>query len=378
MNTVYLDNAATTRPFDEAIQAMEISMREGFFNPSSFYAPAIIARNSVEACRALLKNELKAKDLIFTSGGTEADNLGIIGYMRKARNRGRILYSSAEHPAVREACLSLHPEHEALTIPILPDGSLDLNVLETLLTEDTALICVMQVSNEVGAVQPLTEVIRLRDRLCPEAALHVDGVQGFLRIPVNLRDGIDSYALSAHKIHGPKGIGALALKENSRLAPLHYGGGQEKGLRSGTENTAGIAGLMAAVRFFPRETMMRRITLHLFERLQNLIPEVVLNGPHPGSALACGYILNLSFPPVRAETLMHALESKGVLVSHGSACATGKKTRNPTLSGMGLSGIRLESSIRFSLSPFTTEDEVDFAAEACACAYKQLSKFTRK
>lgn len=378
MNTVYLDNAATTMPLDEVVLAMEASMREGFYNPSSFYAPAIRARNSVEACRDLLKSELSAKDVIFTSGGTESDNLGIIGPMRRVRKRGRVLYTSAEHPAVREACLSLSGEHEVLSIPLIPDGSLDLNALETLMTADTALICVMQVSNEVGVIQPLTEVSRMRDRLCPEAVLHVDGVQGFLRFPENMRNGIDSYAFSAHKVHGPKGIGALAFRENGRLTPLLFGGGQEKGLRSGTENTVGIAGLMAAVHHFPRENMMRRLTLRLYELLQNLIPELVLNGPHPGSALACGYILNLSFPPVRAETMMHALEGEGVFVSHGSACATAKKTKSPTLSGMGISGLRLESSIRFSLSPFTTGAEIDFAAEACGRAYKQLHKFTRK
>jgi cysteine desulfurase len=378
MKTVYLDNAATTRPLDEVVLAMETSMREGFFNPSSSYAPAIIARNAVEACRTLLKSELKAPDVVFTSGGTESDNLGVIGRMRKARKRGRILFSMSEHPAVSEACLSLLDLHEVLAIPLHPNGSLDMDALETLLTMDTALICVMQVSNEVGVVQPLEDVLKLRDRLCPEAALHVDGVQGFLRLPVHLRSGIDSYALSAHKIHGPKGIGALALGKNGRLNPLLYGGGQEMGQRSGTENTLGIAGLQAAVHFFPRENIMRQIKLRLYTQLRNLVPDLIVNGPNPDSALACGHILNLSFPPVRAETLMHALEGKGVYVSHGSACSAGKKTKSPTLTGMGINGIRLESSIRFSLSPFTTEAEVDFAADACARAYRQLYKFIRK
>ncbi|HSK69198.1 MAG TPA: aminotransferase class V-fold PLP-dependent enzyme, partial [Candidatus Limnocylindria bacterium] len=297
-DAVYLDNAATTAPLAEAIAAMEATMREGFYNPSAFYAPAVKARERVDACRKAIIARLKAKDAVFTSGGTEADNLAIIGRMRGSRRRGRVLFSQAEHPAVREACLSLKDAHDVVPIPLTPEGIVDLDALAGLMTPDTQLVCVMHVSNEVGSVQPLEEVVRLRDRLCPEAALHVDGVQAFLRLDASLRGGIDSYVISAHKVHGPKGVGALALGANSRLQPIVHGGQQEKNLRSGTENTPGIAGLFAAMTHYPDPGGMRENKLRLWRLIRDDIPEAAVNGPDPGSDTACAHILSVSFPPV--------------------------------------------------------------------------------
>ncbi len=377
-HTVYLDNAATTAPLAEVIAAMGETMREGFYNPSAFYAPALKARARVEACRRALILRFKAKDAVFTSGGTEADNLAIIGRMRGARKRGRVLFSAAEHPAVREACLSLKNEHEVLPIPLTGEGIVDLDALEGLMTPDTALICVMHVSNEVGSVQPLEEIIKLRDRLCPDAALHVDGVQAFLRVDADMRKGIDSYAVSAHKVHGPKGIGALLLGERGRISPLTLGGGQEKNLRSGTENTPGIAGLSAAMSHFPDIHTMRRNKLALWRLIEQNIPQAVVNGPDPASETACPHILSVSFPPVMAETFMHALEGEGVFVSHGSACATHKKAANPTFAAMGLGGAREQSAVRFSLSPLTAPQDISRAADVCARAYQMLKSYVKR
>ncbi len=376
--TAYLDNSATTRPITAVLRAMEAAMTEGFHNPSTLYAPGLAARKWIEGFRSFLKDGWKAGDVIFTSGGTEADNLAILGRMRTARGRKRLLYSKGEHPAVSAPCLSLASEHDVRAISLHEDGTLDLDDLLNLLDADTAMICVMQVNNEVGAIQPLDEIIALRNRICPEAVLHVDGVQGFLRHPISLTDGIDSYAVSAHKIHGPKGTGALFLGERNRIHPQMLGGGQEFGLRSGTENTPGIAGMEAAVLNYPKASSMRAMKLKLLDLIRDGVPEVCVNGPDPQGAKACDHILSLSFPPVNAETLMHALEGEGVYVSNGSACSSRKRVPSAVLTAMKLPRARIDSALRFSLSPFTTFDEIACAAEACVSAYRTLCKYTRK
>lgn len=376
---VYLDNAATTRPSPLVTEAVSASMAEAYFNPSALYKPAVEASKRMEAARNLIKDSLQAEQLIFTSGGTEANNLAILGRTARQRRGGRVLYSLAEHPSVRAACESLPDGFEAAGIPLDPDGRVKVAALEDMLADNTVLVCVMQVNNETGAIQPLDEVAALIKEKCPQAWLHVDGVQGYFRKPLRLKDaGIDSYALSGHKIHGPKGIGALALSGKKPLTAQLVGGGQEKGLRSGTENTSGIAGLMAAVQSFPQEHNMRRLKLKLYAMLEGAIPELIVNGPAPGSPQAADHILNLSFPPVRAETMLHALEAQGVLVSHGSACSSGKARHSDALKAMGASQAALEGAVRFSLSPYTTEAEIEAAAKACVQAYQALQKFTRR
>jgi len=374
----YLDNSATTRPTPAVVTAVQQALAEGFYNPSSFYAPAVAARKRLDDCRGALQGILGAHRALFTSGGTEADNLAVLGRMGKTRRRSRVLYTRAEHPAVAEACKSLAKEHEVLEIPLRPEGTLDLEALAGMLTPDVRLICVMQVSNEVGSIQPLREVYALRDRLCPDAAVHVDGVQGFLRLPFKLMGELDTYAVSAHKIHGPKGAGALAMGRGVRLSAQAHGGGQEEGLRSGTENTPGVAGLHAAIQGFPAIHLMRALKLRLLDGLRQGVQELEVNGPDPAGPSACDHILNLSFPPVRAQTLMHALEGEGVYVSHGAACSSRRRSPSATLSGMGLSRERQDSALRFSLSPYTTEEEIDAAVAACVRAYRALKPYTRR
>lgn len=376
--SIYLDNAATTRPAEAVIQAMHTALGEGYFNPSSLYAQGVAVKKQLEAARGLINTRLSASGVVFTSGGTEANNLAIIGLMKAARPGSRVLYSAIEHAAVREACLSLSAEHEVLPIPVSREGVLDLEAARNLMTPDTALICIMQVNNEAGSVQPIRDAIRIRDERCAGAMLHVDGVQGFLRFPASLKEGIDTYALSAHKIHGPKGVGALALSQRARLRPLLFGGGQEGALRSGTENTAGIAGMAAAITSYPKETGIRSLKIRFYELIKELLPAVRLNGPDPASASACDHILNLSFPPVRGQTMMHALEERGVLVSQGSACSSRSKKPSHTLAAMGVQRDLADSALRFSLSCHTTLEEVERAAVACADAYNQLAKYTRR
>ena len=377
---IYLDNSATTRVCEAAVRAATACMTEGYYNPSALYMPSMAVEKEMNICRDAILCAVDAGGdarVVFTSGGTEADNLAILGGMEHMRG-GRVLYSAGEHPAVREACEHLK-NMDAQEIPLAADGRVRLDRLEELLTPDTKLICAMQVNNETGAVMPIAEIARLRDRLCPEAVLHVDGVQGFLRVPFSMREtGADSYALSGHKIHAPKGVGALVYRPRLRPSPRQIGGGQEKALRSGTENTPGIAGLRAAIEAWPKDTDLRALKCLLFSELKAKIPDAVYNGPDPGSPDTAPHILNVSLPPVRSETMLYALAGDGVYVGIGSACSSHKQKVSRVLRAMGLSGLRAESALRFSLCPFNTEDEMRTAAAIAAKHYELLKKYTRR
>ncbi len=380
---IYLDNSATTRVCDAAAAAMMQCMQAGYFNPSAVYGPALETEKMMRACRETLLRSVHARtgsQAVFTSGGTEADNLAILGRLSGMRGGGRILYSAGEHPAVKEACLAAEAMgFEAHSVPYDHTGAVDLDVLEKLITPDTRLICCMQVNNETGAIQPLSEIAALRARRAPEAHFHVDGVQGFLRVPFDM-PGVqaDSYALSGHKIHGPKGIGALILAPGVRVHPRALGGGQESGLRSGTENTPGIAGLLAAVEAYPLENGMRQVKLHLWQRLREAIPDAAVNGPAPDSDLAAPHILNVSLPPVRSETMLHALEGAGIYVGMGSACSSHKQKVSAVLRAMNTPQRLAESALRFSLCPENTLAEMEQVAAACGQNYAVLSKFQRR
>lgn len=380
---IYLDNSATTRVCDAAAAAMMQCMQAGYFNPSAVYGPALETEKMMRACRETLLRSVHARtgsQAIFTSGGTEADNLAILGRLSGMRGGGRILYSAGEHPAVKEACLAAEAMgFEAHSVPYDHTGAVDLDALEKLMTPDTRLICCMQVNNETGAIQPLSEIAALRARRAPEAHFHVDGVQGFLRAPFDM-PGVqaDSYALSGHKIHGPKGIGALILAPGVRVHPRALGGGQESGLRSGTENTPGIAGLLAAVEAYPLENGMRQVKLHLWQRLREAIPDAAVNGPAPDSDLAAPHILNVSLPPVRSETMLHALEGAGIYVGMGSACSSHKQKVSAVLRAMNTPQRLAESALRFSLCPENTLAEMEQVAAACGQNYAVLSKFQRR
>ncbi len=380
----YLDNSATTRPSDAVIQAVVNAMRDGYFNPSSPYGPALAAEKRMGDCRALLASHVhaRAEEVLFTAGGTEADNLAILGYLSTVRKPGKVLYTAVEHPAVKQSCLAAERMgHTALSIPVGKDGTADLEAMAAMLDESVLMLCVMQVNNETGAIQPVGEIAALRDRLCPKAALHVDGVQGFLRVPFSMRDlNVQSYALSAHKIHGPKGVGALILQKGHRVSPREFGGGQENGLRSGTENTPGIAGLCAAVQSYPAGApeAMAGLKRRLFDALAGSLPAVHINGPCLDSPFCGPHILNISLPPVRSETMLYALAGDGVYVSMGSACSSRRQKVSDALKAMAVPQSDAECAIRFSLSPYTTEAEIDYAAERVKEHYQTLSRFVRR
>ncbi|MCI5564371.1 MAG: cysteine desulfurase [Clostridiales bacterium] len=377
---IYLDNSATTRPSEAVVAAMAKCMREGYFNPSALYAPALQSAKMLREGREALLAAVHASAgsrVVFTSGGTEADNLAVLGSL-SAQRGGDILYSAGEHPAVREACLSVKGLN-AKVIPYTRAGLVDLDALEGLLSPETRLICCMQVNNETGAIQPLARIARLRDRLAPDALLHVDGVQGFLRVPVDMSAlKIDSYALSGHKLHAPKGIGALIAGPRVRLRAQLLGGGQEGALRSGTENTPGIAGLIAAVRDYPRDADIRSVKMRLWALLQAIVPGAVVNGPAPDSDDAAPHILNVSLPPVRSETMLHALEAKEIYVGMGSACSSHKQKISPVLESMHVPRSVAESALRFSLCPENTQEEMERTAQAVGQCYALLAKYQRR
>ena len=254
---------------------------------------------------------------------------------------------------------------------------IDERALEEIVDAGAALVSCMQVNNETGA---MLDVEKLHAAVRGRALIHVDGVQGFLRVPVELKH-VDMYTLSSHKIHGPKGVGALVVRKNIRLGARQIGGGQENGLRSGTENTPGIAGMMAAI-----EAMLEAGTdvqrglmekkLHMLEKFRAAVPELLVNGPEP--ELAAPHILNLSFPGVRGEVMLHALESDRVYASTGSACSSKKLKISSVLSAMGINNARAEAALRFSICPHTTFEEIDYAAECLGKHYNLLKKYARR
>lgn len=381
---VYLDNSATTRPSDAVVTAMSAAMTQSWHNPSALYRPAMEVEKLVSAARKACLEAAGAAGhrLIFTSGGTEADNLAIFGHLRRMKKPGKVLILSVEHPAVL-ACEEeiRHLGHQVELLRVDKHGVLDLTHLEGLLDENVHLICVMQVNNESGAVQPIEAVVRLRNAHCPQAAIHVDGVQGFLRVPMNFsRLGIQSYAFSGHKLHACKGVGGLIVRKDHRLSPIVYGGGQEDGYRSGTENVPGIVGLGEAVRTYPADGAAHMMTLkaRMWQALKAAIPEATLNGPDMADEACAPHILNVSLPPVRSQTMLFALEGDGVYVSAGSACSSRKQKVSSVLTAMGLSTQMADCALRFSFCPENTAEEIDYAVSCVKKHYDMLRKYVRR
>lgn len=380
----YLDNSATTKPSTAVAAAVSELMEGGWFNPSALYKPALEIQKKLDEVRAccLKAAGAEGQTVIFTSGGTEADNLALIGHLKTCRKPGKVLISSVEHPAVSACAEEIRRMgHTVEEIPASRAGTVDLSALEQMLDRDVLVISVMQVNNETGAAEPLREIARIRDQKAPDAAIHVDGVQGFLRMKLDFnRLGIQSYALSAHKIHGMKGTGALIVKKGHAIRPIQFGGGQEGNLRSGTENTFGIIAMGEAIRTWDpaANERMREKKNRLREELLRRIPDARINGPEEDPATCAPHILNVALMPVRSQTMLFALEGDGVFVSAGSACASRKQKISPVLKAMGVSTEQADCSLRFSLSPFTTDEEIEYAVERAAMHWELLKKYTRR
>ncbi len=385
-NTViYLDNSATTRMFDSAIDAMYASMRDTYFNPSAAYKPAVDVDRQMREVRRAVAMQLGAQEdeVIFTAGGTESDNLAILGVAETLHRKGNFVVSAIEHPAVSDTVRRVEKlGHEVRVLPIDSRGIVDLEAAQKVIDENTALLSCMQVSNETGAIQPVEALSRIAKAKNPGTKVHVDGVQGFMRVPMHMgKMGVDLYALSGHKIHGPKGVGVLVVKKGTRLVPQTTGGGQEKNLRSGTYNAPGILALGEAVREMARRRknieQMRALKAHLWSQLSDL-DGVRVNGPLPQDVDSAPHILSLSFDGVRGEVMRNALEGAGILVSTGSACASHKQKVSATLKAMGLTGEQADGTVRVSLGLYNTMEEMEETAAQMKKIFAMLRAYRRR
>lgn len=368
---VYLDHAATTPGLPPVAEAMAQAMLAVYGNPSSLHRKGIEAEAILKKTRERIAASMRVSpaEIVFTSGGTEGNALAIRGAAQARQRRGRhIITSAIEHSSVLNICRALEEEGYTVTYLSVDDqGRVDPDRAAAVVTERTTLMSVMLVNNEIGTIQPVARIIDAVRRRKSDVLVHVDAVQAFGKIPVLPRElGADYVTISGHKIHGPKGIGALYRRKGAPLAPLFGQGSQEEGVRPGTENVPGIAGLGAALAALGEDDDFRRARLyHLRRRLIDGLLQIEgarLNGPKDEDAAP--HIANFSFPGIRGEVLLHALEERGVYVSTGSACTSRKPEPSHVLKALGLPKEALESSIRVSLSWMTTEEEIDRAVAA--------------
>lgn len=359
---IYFDNSATTRPFREVCDIMSETAFRNFGNPSSLHTLGMEAEKAVRSARQTIAKETGAREdeIFFTSGGTENANTAIFGIAERTR-KNRIITTAAEHPCVLRPLEKLEKQgFEVIYLPVNENGFVNLNALEEAVTGDTALVCMMQVNNEVGSITDLAEANKIIKRKSPETYFFTDCVQGFGKIDVSAKN-CDMLSISAHKIHGPKGIGALYIKKGTKINPYIFGGGQEKNFRSGTENVPAIAGFGKAVELTGNKIKNREAILnvkqHLCERILNEIPDTYLNNPDFENSVP--YILNIAFPGARSEVILHFLESEGIYVSSGSACSSNKPGNSHVLTAMGKKREITDSSIRFSFCRENTVEEAD-------------------
>ena len=385
MPEIYLDNSATTRPLEAVIELMQQIYRSAYGNPSSLHAKGVEAERLLKEARARLASLLNSREdeIIFTSGGTESNNQAIKGAALRHRRRGNhIITTAIEHPSVLNSCRYLESLGFKVTyLPVDSAGYIDLGELQRLVGEQTVLVTLAHVNSEIGTIQPLREIGAIIKERNPATLFHVDGVQSFGKLPVDLAQWqADLFSFSSHKIHGPKGVGALWVKRKTLLQPLLHGGDQEGTLRPGTENVPGIAGfglaaVMAAENMAASAAAVRELKQLLYRELVQAGLEVELNGP----PLAEGspYIINLSFRGVMAETLLHALEGEGVFASSGSACHSRRPEPSHVLQAIGVKEEELTGALRFSFSRFNTTAEVAAASAVTAKAVRELFNTAR-
>ena len=381
---VYLDNSATTRCFDEVAQLMMKIMCEDYGNPSSMHHKGVEAERYVRYARETLARILKVneKEILFTSGGTESDNLAIIGTAMASHRMGRhLITTKIEHPAVLQPMRYLEEQgFEVTYLPVDRQGRILLEELRRAIREDTILVSIMHTNNEIGTIEPVAQAGDLIKRINPQTVFHVDAVQGFGKFRIYpSRMKIDLLSVSGHKIHGPKGSGFLYRNQNVRLNPIVYGGGQQKGMRSGTENVPGIAGLARAAELMyanldadmHRIYGLREFFIHGLSKIEG----TEINGCMGMENAA--HIVSLSVRDVRSEVLLHALEDRDIYVSAGSACSSNKPQPSATLKAIGTERELLDSTIRFSFSIFTTKEELEYTLQVLYEIIPILRRYTR-
>ncbi|MBR4731509.1 MAG: cysteine desulfurase [Lachnospiraceae bacterium] len=387
---VYLDNSATTQVFPEVAAYMTQIMCQQYGNPSSLHLKGMEAEQILRSAKETLAKILKVneKELLFTSGGTESDNLALRGVASAYQRRGRhLITTQIEHPAILQTMHYLEEQGFQVTyLPVDANGRIRLEDLQRSMRQDTILVSIMHTNNEVGAQQPIAEAGALIKRMNPNTLFHVDAVQGFGKAKIYPKKmNIDLMSVSGHKIHGPKGVGLLYVDEKVRVRPILFGGGQQGNLRSGTENVPGIAGMaMAAKKLYDNyDEDVRKLEgcksffidgIQQMEgtRINGLLPEM----PH-GEGTA-PHVVSVSFKGVRSEVLLHALEERGIFVSAGSACSARKPQPSATLKAMGISQDLLGSTIRFSFSVFTNQQELEYTLSVLREIVPMLRMYTRK
>lgn len=368
---IYLDNAGTTKMFDECVEVHQHFSCQQFFNPSALSVESLEVSKQISQTEQFFLAKLGAKEgnVLFTGCATESNNLAIKGSLRTGDYE--YVFSAGEHPSVYNVAKMLELKGEKVHfVSLLNDGTADLEELAKVLNEKTRLISIMHVSNETGAINDLQAISKLKDKLCPKAIFHVDGVQGFMKIPLSLsKTSVDLYSFSAHKIHGPKGVAGLYVKNKNTLKELFQGGGQQYGLRSGTENVSGIMQFKKAVELININKNFDRTTAIKTLFNQNLDCTGIKILDFGGSP----YIESLVFEGVKGETMLHALNQAGVIVGLGSACSS-KKVGNRILEQIGLKKDEIISSVRISFNAYQTDEEIETAAKIICKIYKEIKE----
>lgn len=380
----YLDNSATTQCSQAAADLMMRLLREDYGNPSSLHNRGMEAENYVKEARKRIAQTLKVneKEIYFTSGGSESNNLAIVGSALANKRSGmHVITTMIEHPSVANPFAYLEELGFAVTyLPVDAYGCISLEDLQEAMCSDTILVSMMHVNNEIGAVEPIEEAARVIKQKNPNCLFHVDAIQSYGKFRIYpKRMGIDLLSVSGHKIHGPKGSGFLFVRDKVKVHPLILGGGQERGMRSGTENVPAIAGLGQAAmeiyqNFESNQTRMYRLRDYFIQEVEQ-IDGVSVNG-HKDHRSA-PHIVSVSVSGVRSEVLLHALEDKQIYVSAGSACSSNKPAVSRTLQSIGLKRELLESTVRFSFSVHTTKEEIDYALETMRGLVPMLAKYRR-
>lgn len=381
----YFDNSATTKVTESVKNIVVKTMTEDFGNPSSMHMVGVKAERYVKEAKQIIANILKVDEgeIYFTSGGTESNNMAIIGAADANRRKGnKIITTKIEHPSVLNTMKYLEKQgYQVVYLPVDRCGIVDMEALKEEMTEDTILVSVMYVNNEVGAIEPIAEIGRYIKSIQPDVIFHVDAIQAFGKMEIRpKKENIDLLTVSGHKIHGPKGSGFIYIKKNTKLNPIIFGGGQQNGFRSGTENVSGIAGIGQAAKD-AHDNLEKNVKIltdlkdYLIDKLQGL-EDVVINSKK--GTEGAPHIVSVSFGGVRSEVLLHALEDKGIYVSAGSACSSNKPAVSETLKAMKIDKDLLGSTIRFSFCELNTIEEIDFAVEEIKKMLPVLRKYVRR
>lgn len=389
----YLDNAATTKPSEGVVAVMMETLTESYGNPSSLHRKGFEAEQYILRAKETIAKSLKAAktEILFTSGGTESNNQAIFSSAETRKRYGKhIVTTCIEHPSVYQPTERLRElGYEVDYLPVNALGQVKEEIFRSTIRKDTILLSMMMVNNEIGSIFDVEKYAKIAREINPEILIHVDAIQAYGKLPIHVKKlDVNFISVSGHKIHAPKGVGFLYVKTGTRLIPHIYGGGQQKKLRSGTENVTGVAGLGRAVEEIFTENEAKREKLYgLKERfvlgIKEAFPEARINGLGEGEVSeevrkTAPHIVSVSFQGIKAEVLLHALEEKGVYVSSGSACSANHPSLSGTLKGIGVEEAFLDSTLRFSFSLFTTEEMIDYALASLKELVPILSKYRRR